>query len=110
MKFWNGQRRERKRFFLLKIDFEKAYDNVNWNFLISILSQMGFHLLWCEWVRGICYSSRAAVLVNGSPTFDFRCEKGLRQGDPLSPFLFLLVMEALSCLLRKAQELDELKG
>ncbi|XP_022041930.1 uncharacterized mitochondrial protein AtMg01250-like [Helianthus annuus] len=61
-------------------------------------------------VKGVCVSARAAVLVNGSPTFDFRCEKGLRQGDPLSPFLFLIVMEALSWLLKKAQQIGIFKG
>ncbi|KAJ0576605.1 putative RNA-directed DNA polymerase [Helianthus annuus] len=102
------KKRNRKAF-MLKIDFEKAYDNVNWNFLISILSQMGFHPTWCDWIKGIPHSSRAAVLVNGSPTFDFSCEKGLRQGDPLSPFLFLIVMESLSWLLEKAKEIGVLK-
>ncbi|KAM0002505.1 putative RNA-directed DNA polymerase [Helianthus debilis subsp. tardiflorus] len=95
--------------FLLKIDFEKAYDNVNWGFLLSILSQMGFPNRWCLWIQGILNSSRSAVLVNGSPTFEFQCQKGVRQGDPLSPFLFLIIMEAFSCLVRKACELGELK-
>ncbi|KAM0061725.1 putative RNA-directed DNA polymerase [Helianthus debilis subsp. tardiflorus] len=95
--------------FLLKIDFEKAYDNVNWEFLLSCLDQMGFPCKWCIWVKGILRSARSAVLVNGSPTFEFQCQKGVRQGDPLSPFLFLIVMEAFSCLIRKATDLRELK-
>ncbi|KAJ0683719.1 putative RNA-directed DNA polymerase [Helianthus annuus] len=103
------KKRSRKPF-MLKIDFEKAYDNVNWNFLISILTQMGFPPRWCDWIKGVYHSSRAAVLVNGSPTFNFRCEKGLRQGDPLSPFLFLIVMEALSWLLDKAKQIGVFKG
>ncbi|KAK9063215.1 hypothetical protein SSX86_017085 [Deinandra increscens subsp. villosa] len=105
---WLNKRK--KKAFLLKIDFEKAYDNVNWNFLLSIMSQMGFPQRWCDWIKGICVSSRAAVLVNGSPTFEFQCEKGLRQGDPLSPFLFLIVMEALSSILDKARDLEIFKG
>ena len=95
---------------MLKIDFEKSYDNVNWSFLLSIMSQMGFPSLWCVWIKGLLESSRAAVLVNGSPTFDFKCEKGLRQGDPISPFLFLMVMEVLSWLLEKAKEIGVFKG
>ncbi|XP_021994537.1 uncharacterized protein LOC110891145 [Helianthus annuus] len=71
---------------------------------------MGFHPIWCDWIKCILHSSRATVLVNGSPTFDFSCEKGLRQGDPLSPFLFLIVMESLSWLLEKAKDIDVLKG
>ncbi|XP_076955323.1 uncharacterized protein LOC143630121 [Bidens hawaiensis] len=57
--------------FLLKIDFEKAYDNVNWSFLVS-----GFPSVWCEWIFGILSSARSSVLVNGSPTFEFQCFKG----------------------------------
>ena len=71
---------------------------------------MGFHDEWCTWVKGILQSARSAVLVNGSPTFEFNCEKGVRQGDPLSPILFLIVMEVLHCLLDKAVELGEIKG
>ncbi|KAJ0575090.1 putative RNA-directed DNA polymerase [Helianthus annuus] len=95
--------------FLLKIDFEKAYDNVNWEFLLSILDQMGFPSKWCLWVKGILHSARSAILVNGSPTFDFQCQKGVRQGDPISPFLFLIAMEAFSCLIRNACDLGEIK-
>ncbi|KAJ0920733.1 putative RNA-directed DNA polymerase [Helianthus annuus] len=92
-----------KKVFLLKIDFEKAYDNVCWSFLLDIMGQMGFPDLWCKWIKGILASARSSVLVNGSPTFEFNCSKGVRQGDPLSPFLFLLVMEALSNMLSKAR-------
>ncbi|XP_022020173.1 uncharacterized protein LOC110920261 [Helianthus annuus] len=103
-------KKNRKQVFLLKIDFEKAYDNVNWEFLLSIMSQMGFPSRWCMWVRGILQSARSAVLVNGSPTFEFQCHKGLRQGDPLSPFLFLVVMEALACMISKACRIGEFEG
>ncbi|KAJ0568258.1 putative RNA-directed DNA polymerase [Helianthus annuus] len=92
----------KRKAFLLKIDFEKAYDNACWGFLLNIMGQMGFPDLWCKWVEGVLKSARSAVLVNGSPTFEFSCSKGIRQGDPLSPFLFLLVMEALSSIFCKA--------
>ena len=84
------------RAFMLKLDFEKAYDNVNWGFLCDIMNQMGFPTKWCEWVFGVLASARSSILVNGAPTFEFQCSKGMRQGDPLSPFLFIIVMEALS--------------
>ncbi|XP_021991610.1 uncharacterized protein LOC110888390 [Helianthus annuus] len=86
-------KRNKKRAFFLKIDFEKAYDNK-----------------WCSWVKGVIGSAHSAVLVNGSPTFEFQCQKGLRQGDPLSPFLFLIVMEALDRMLSKAVGLGLLEG
>ena len=99
-----------KQDFMLKIDFEKAYDNVNWAFLLSMLEQMRFPEKWCIWVKGILESARSSVLVNGTPTYEFQCQKGVRQGDPLSPFLFLVVMEALHCMIDRAVELEEVKG
>ncbi|KAI3761869.1 hypothetical protein L1987_52291 [Smallanthus sonchifolius] len=103
------KKRKSKAFFL-KIDFEKAYDNVSWNFVINTLLQMGFPNKWCDWILGILKSASSSVLVNGAPTYIFKCEKGMRQGDPLSPFLFLVVMEALSCMLNRAREEGTIKG
>lgn len=103
-------KKRKKKAFLLKIDFEKAYDNVNWHFLLSMMNQMGFPSLWCRWIKGILDSSQASILVNGSPTFQFKSEKGLRQGDPISPFLFLIVMECLAWMMEKAKNIGELKG
>ncbi|KAJ0554035.1 putative RNA-directed DNA polymerase [Helianthus annuus] len=106
----NWIEKNKKKAFFLKIDFDKAYDNVNWNFIIDILAQMGFPSRWCRWIRGIISSARASVLVNGATTFEFKCDKGMRQGDPISPFLFLIVMEALSCMINKAIGLGIVKG
>ncbi|KAI3824227.1 hypothetical protein L1987_05677 [Smallanthus sonchifolius] len=103
-------KRRNKKAFFLKIDFEKAYDNINWKFVVDILDQMGFRPRWCNWITGILSSARASVLVNGSPTFEFKCGKGMRQGDPLSPFLFVIVMEALSRMFDKACEIGILEG
>ncbi|PWA74034.1 RNA-directed DNA polymerase, eukaryota, Reverse transcriptase zinc-binding domain protein [Artemisia annua] len=74
------------------------------------MDQMGFPPRWCLWIRGIIQSARSAVLVNGSPTFEFYCQKGLRQGDPLSPFLFLIVMEALTNMILRACRLGDVEG
>ncbi|XP_021995690.1 uncharacterized protein LOC110892858 [Helianthus annuus] len=103
-------KKRKRQAFLLKIDFEKAYDNVNWSFVVDIMKQMGFPELWCRWIWGILKSARSSVLVNGSPTFEFKCEKGVRQGDPISPFIFLIVMEALTLLLDKAKDEGILRG
>ncbi|KAJ0754284.1 putative RNA-directed DNA polymerase [Helianthus annuus] len=100
----------KNKIFVFKIDFEKAYDNVHWNFVLEVLNQMGFSARWCSWIKGILSSARASVLVNGSPTFEFKCHKGMRQGDPISPFLFVIVMEALSRMLVKACNLEIVKG
>ncbi|KAJ0433652.1 putative RNA-directed DNA polymerase [Helianthus annuus] len=99
-----------KEMFIFKIDFEKAYDNVHWGFLIDMLRQLGFPARWCLWMEGILASARSSVLVNGAPTFEFDCKKGIRQGDPLSPFLFVIVMEALSSIFKKASDIGAFDG
>lgn len=87
---------------VFKVDFEKAYDSVRWKFLFYMLRRMNFGEKWIKWVKGCLESSYVSVLVNGSPTNEFKMEKGVRQGDPLAPFLFLVVAEGLNGLLREA--------
>ncbi|GKD67210.1 RNA-directed DNA polymerase, eukaryota, partial [Tanacetum coccineum] len=86
---------------LLKVDFQKAFDSVRWDHLDEILSKFGLENKWRGWIRGCLNSSKASVLVNGSPTIEFSFHKRLRQGDPLSPFLFILVMESLQVSFQK---------
>ncbi|GJV91786.1 RNA-directed DNA polymerase, eukaryota [Tanacetum coccineum] len=88
-------KKKKKQSMVFKVDFEKAYDCVRWDFIDSILKKFGFGAKWCNWIGGCLRSSRGSVLVNGSPTVEFQFFKGLKQGDPLSPFLFILVMESL---------------
>ncbi|CAJ2656345.1 unnamed protein product [Trifolium pratense] len=95
-------KRRKDNCLLLKVDFERAYDTVNWNFLEYMMRRMGFAQRWLKWMRACIFTSFMSVLVNGSPTADFVVGKGLRQGDPLSPFLFLIVAEGLTRLMQKA--------
>lgn len=76
----------RKKVLLFKVDFDKAFDYVNWGYLDSVLSQMGFGNRWRGWIHGCLSSSWASVIVNGAPTKDFNITCGVRQSDPLSPF------------------------
>ncbi|GKB10821.1 RNA-directed DNA polymerase, eukaryota [Tanacetum coccineum] len=80
---------------MFKVDFQKAFDSVRWDHLDDILGKFGFGNKWRGWIRGCLTSSKAPVLVNGSLMDEFSFHKGPRQGDPLSPFLFILVMESL---------------
>ena len=95
---------------ICKLDIEKAYDNVSWDFLMTILERMGFPLKWRKWVYSCISTVHFSVLVNGEATGFFPSTRGLRQGDPLSPLLFILVMETLSRLIIKATEVGFLKG
>ncbi|KAJ9567283.1 hypothetical protein OSB04_003249 [Centaurea solstitialis] len=92
----------RKKGLIFKVDFEKAYDSVSWEFLLDMLEKMGFGRKWRNWVWTCLKSSRISILVNGSPTEEFSMEKGIRQGDPMAPFLFLVVAEGLHIMVEEA--------
>lgn len=95
---------------LFKVDFERAYDTVSWLFLERMMIKMGFATGWLQWMRTCIFESSMSVLVNGSPTNDFKVGRGLRQGDPLSHFLFLIVAEGLAGMMKKAVEIGKFKG
>ncbi len=87
---------------IFKIDFERAFDHINWPFLSELLLVRGFGAKWISWISNLLHSSSTAVLLNGIPGHSFSCKRGLRQGDPLSPLLFLLCMDVLFRMLQRA--------
>jgi hypothetical protein len=103
-------RKSGKECLILKVDFEKAYDSVDWNFLDYMLRRFGFSDQWRSWIRACIFSGSMSILVNGSPTEEINIQCGLKQGDPLAPFLFLLVAEGLGGLIRRAVESSRLNG
>jgi hypothetical protein len=103
-------KRRKDECMLFKVDFERAYDTVSWRFLDRMMSRMGFSEGWLRWMRACIFESSMSVLVNGSPTEDFKVGRGLRQGDPLSPFLFLIVVEGLAGMMRRAVDIGKFRG
>ncbi|KAL6542552.1 isoform X1 [Orobanche minor] len=99
----NGVCRKKKAAsFWYKIDIAKACDSVNWAFLDEMLTGMGFAEKWRRWISECVSTAHVNVLVNDSPSGDFQIERGLRQGGPLSPFLFVIIAECISLCLEKA--------
>ncbi|WMV55675.1 hypothetical protein MTR67_049060 [Solanum verrucosum] len=95
---------------LCKLDIEKAYDHVNWVFLLKILRDMGFGNKWINWINFCISTVKFSLIINGSPEGFFQSQRGLRQGDPMSPFLFILAMEGLNFMIRRARENGWIRG
>ncbi len=95
---------------LCKLDIEKMYDHVNWDCVPYLLDQMGFGSKWRGWIRYYISTVRYSILINGSPSGFLGRSRGHRQGDPLSPLLFLFVIEVLSRMLQRTDEAGLIRG
>ena len=95
---------------LLKIDLVKAFDRVNWTFLRLLLLQIGIPLIGVNWIMGCVTNSCFAVLVNGIPFDFFLDSRGIRQGCPLLPLLFILIIESLNRIILDAKQKCHIKG
>ena len=100
----------RKGLMAVKLDIEKAFDSMEWGFLLEIIKLLGFSSIWINWIYQCISTSSFSILPDGSPFGFFQPSHGLRQGDPLSPFLFILSSEVLSRLLLKEEQLGNLHG
>jgi hypothetical protein len=102
--------RKKHKVLILKLDFEKAYDKVNWTFLQQVLRMKGFSGKWCQWIDSIVKGGSVCVKVNDEMGHYFQTKKGFRQGDPLSPILFNLIANMLTVLIERSKELSFFHG
>eukprot|EP00253_Pinus_taeda_P015416 PITA_15416 len=95
---------------IMKLDLSKAFDKLSWEYIQHTLLAFGFNATWTCWIMNLISSACFSVLLNGSPSQPFRSSCGIRQGDPLSPFIFVLMAEGLSRLIHHAFTSQTIKG
>lgn len=101
---------KKQRGMLMKLDLSKAYDRLNWNYLKAILGAYGFENRWIDWILSMISTPNFSVLINGIPSGTFNATRGIRQGDPISPFLFIMVVEGLGYKIKKDVRDNKIRG
>ena len=94
----------------LKLNIHKAYDKVDWRFLCKTLEAFGFSKQWVNIIFQCISTPKISILINGTPEGFFNISKGIRQGDPISPFLFIIMAEAFGRAVQEAQLVGNIKG
>lgn len=100
----------RNKGMMIKLDLEKAYDKLRWEYLQRILKAYGFDHRWKEWIMSMISTPSMSMLLNGTPTETVKSSCRLKQGDPLSPFLFIIAANGLGRLIKARVSSGELKG
>jgi hypothetical protein len=101
--------KSKRELIILKLDFEKAFDKVEHEVIIQVMKHMGFPIRWITWIKNIMGSGTSVVILNGVPGKVFHCKRDVRQGDPLSPLLFVLAAELLQLIVNHAKNIGLLQ-
>jgi hypothetical protein len=96
--------RRKKPAVLMKIDTSKAFDTLSWEFLMEMLKRRGFGSIFCAWLCGILRSAYTRVMINGTQGAPIQLARGVRQGDPLSPTLYILAMDSFHAIVQWAAD------
>lgn len=108
---WMNKKTKGKRGVMaIKLDMSKAYDRIEWDFIFEVLSSMGFPVNLIKLINNCITTVSYKVLINGQPSRSIFPDKGIRQGDPLSPYLFILCANAFPSLLKEAASAKEIHG
>ncbi|KAA0058887.1 reverse transcriptase [Cucumis melo var. makuwa] len=103
-------KKQKIRGFVFKIDIEKAFDRISWKFIDFMLKKKGFPKKWRQWTKSCITMVQYSILINGKPYGKIKPKRGIRQGDLISPFIFVLAVDYLSCLLKHLKNLNKIKG
>ena len=110
MHYLNNKREGKESFMTVKLDMSKAFDRVEWGFVEVVMEKLGFHERWIGVIMHCITMITYSVLINGTAYGCISPSRGLRQGDPLSPYLFILCVEGLSSLFNQATRTRELSN